>query len=231
MPYAQASSAVADIVEETVRQKPDAVIAVPAGRTPDALYRELVERNKKGRVSFSSVRFLLLTEFEGVPPEDERSCAGSLMRRLIGVTDADPTNLIIPSAENLDSLDERIAALGGLDLAVLGIGRAGQIAYNEPATPYSSPCHRQKLSPGTCRSLLELYGGELNVPQYAYTVGIKTIVSARRVLVMAFGAEKADAVFKMLYARDDSLVPAAFLQIPAEVTVYADGDAAAKLTE
>ena len=111
MPYAQASSAVADIVEETVRQKPDAVIAVPAGRTPDALYRELAERNKKGSIRFSSVRFLLLTEFEGVPPEDERSCAGSLMRRLIGVTDADPTNLIIPSAENLDSLDERIAAL------------------------------------------------------------------------------------------------------------------------
>ncbi len=231
MPYEQASSAVADAVEETVLRKPDALIAVPAGRTPETLYRELSERNKKGRVSFASVRFVLLTEFEDVHPEDERSCAGSLMRRLISVTDAVPANLIIPSSDNIDSLDDRIAALGGLDLAVLGLGRAGQIAYNEPATPYASPCRRQKLSPGPCRSLLELYGGELNVPQYAYTVGIKTIVSARRILVMAFGPEKADAVFKMLYARDDSLVPAAFLQIPAEVTVYADGDAAAKLTE
>lgn len=231
MPYAQASAAVADIVEKTVRQKPDAVIAVPAGRTPEALYKELTERNRKGRICFTSVRFVLLAEFEGILQDDERSCAGSLMKRLIDVTDTDPEKLIIPSADNIDSLDDTITSLGGLDLAVLGIGRAGQIAYNEPATPFCSKCRRQKLSPGTCRSLLELYGGELNVPQYAYTLGIKTIVSARNIVVMAFGAEKADAVFKMLYARDDSLVPAAFLQIPAEVTVYADGDAAAKLTE
>ncbi len=231
MPYGQASSAVADIVEETVRHKPDALIALPAGRTPDALYRELSERNKQGRCCFASVRFFLLAEFEGISPDDERSCAASLRERLIDVTDADPTKLIVPSTDNIDALDEIISSQGGFDLVVLGLGRAGQIAYNEPTTQFASPSHRQKLSPGTCRSLLELYGGELNVPQYAFTLGIRTIVSARKIVVMAFGDEKADAVFKMLYARDDSLVPAAFLQIPADVTVFADADAASKLTE
>ena len=231
MPYAQASSAAADIVEETVRKKPDASIALPAGRTPEALLSELAERNRQGRFSFASVRFFLLAEFEGIPPDDARSCTASLRKRLIDVTDADPANLIVPSAENIDALDEIIESQGGLDLAVLGLGRAGQIAYNEPTTQFASPSHRQKLSPGTCRSLLELYGGELNVPQYAYTIGIRTIVSARNIVVMAFGTEKADAVFKMLYARDDSLVPAAFLQIPADVIVFADADAASKLTE
>ena len=229
MPYEQASSVVADMICDIVMKKPNALIAVPAGRTPDALFSELAARCGEGTVSFSKARFVLLTEFEGIPPDDERSCTFSLMDRLIEKTDAEPDNCIFPSGENIDSLDAMIESLGGLDLAVLGLGRAGQIAYNEPATPFTAPSHRQKLSPGTCRSLIELYGGELNVPAYAYTVGIKTIVSARAIAVMAFGEEKAEAVFKMLYARDDSLVPAAFLQIPPAVTVFTDEAAASKL--
>ena len=231
MPYEKAASAVADMIAETLSSKADAVIAVPAGRTPDALYKELALRCSEGAISLSEARLVLLTDFEGIPRDDERSCVRSVRKRLIDRTDADPANFIFPSEDNIDCLDEIIGSLGGLDLAILGLGRAGQIAYNEPATQFTSPSHRQKLSPGTRRSLIELYGGELNVPEYAYTIGIRTIVSARRIVVMAFGADKADAVFKMLYARDDSLVPAAFLQIPSEVTVYADSSAASKLSE
>ena len=219
----------ADIITRTLAEKPDALIALPAGRTPEALYKELVKRYEEGKLSFSSARLVLLTEFEGIPPSDEKSCTASLKSRLIDRTDVQLSNCIFPSAENLDRLDEMISSSGGLDLVVLGLGPAGQIAYNEPTTQFSSPSHRQKLSPGTCRSLVELYGGELNVPDYAYTLGIRTIVSARNIVVMAFGEEKADAVFKMLYARDDSLVQAAFLQIPSNVTVYADAGAATKL--
>ena len=229
MPYEQASAAVADIITRTLAEKPDALIALPAGRTPEALYKELVKRYEEGKLSFSSARLVLLTEFEGIPPSDEKSCTASLKSRLIDRTDVQLSNCIFPSAENIDRLDELISSSGGLDLVVLGLGPAGQIAYNEPTTQFSSPSHRQKLSPGTCRSLIELYGGELNVPDYAYTLGIRTIVSARNIVVMAFGEEKADAVFKMLYARDDSLVPAAFLQIPSNVNVYADAGAATKL--
>ncbi len=229
MPYEQASAAVADIITRTVAEKPDALIALPAGRTPEALYKELVKRYEEGKLSFSSARLVLLTEFEGIPPSDEKSCTASLKSRLIDRTDVQLSNCIFPSAENLDRLDEMLSSSGGLDLVVLGLGPAGQIAYNEPTTQFSSPSHRQKLSPGTCRSLVELYGGELNVPVYAYSLGIRTIVSAKNIVVMAFGEEKADAVFKMLYARDDSLVPAAFLQISSHVTVYADAGAASKL--
>ena len=229
MPYEQASAAVADIITRTLAEKPDALIALPAGRTPEALYKELVKRYEEGKLSFSSARLVLLTEFEGIPPSDEKSCTASLKSRLIDRTDVQLSNCIFPSAENIDRLDELISSSGGLDLVVLGLGPAGQIAYNEPTTQFFSPSHRQKLSPGTCRSLVELYGGELNVPVYAYTLGIRTIVSARNIVVMAFGEEKADAVFKMLYARDDSLVPAAFLQIPSNVNVYADAGAATKL--
>lgn len=231
MPCRQASSAVADIIAETLAEKPDALIALPSGQTPDALYRELVQRYADGKLSFNSARLVLLAEFEDISPESAMCCRTSLISRLIDKTDAQISNCLFPSAENVERLDGLISSLGGIDLAVLGLGRKGQIAYNEPTSQFSSPSRRQKLSPATCRTLIELYGGELNVPAYAYTLGIKTIVSAKNIVVMAFGAKKADAVYKMLYARDDSLVPAAFLQVPAEVTVFADEEAAKKLSE
>lgn len=219
------------MLTEILAEKPGAVIALPAGRTPDALYNEIVRRVKEDSLSLSSAKLVLLSEFEGVSPEDPISCVYSLRSRLIDRTDVKLSNCIFPSEENIDRLDEIIIAAGGIDIAVLGLGRAGQIAYNEPTTQFSSPSHRQKLSPGTCRALLETYGEECKIPYYAYTLGIKTIVSAKKIIVMAFGEEKAEAVFKMLYARDDSLVPAAFLQIPAEVTVFADKAAASKISE
>ena len=229
MPYDQAASAVADMISETVACKPEALIALPSGRTPSALYEELVRRYEDGRLSVSSVRLVLIAEFESTGPERGICLADSLKARLIDKTDVKLKNCIFPSFENIDRLDDIIASSGGLDLAVLGLGREGQIAYNEPTAQFSSPSRKQKLSPASCRTLSELYGGELNLPAYAYTLGIKTIVSAKKIAVMAFGEEKADAVFKMLYARDDSLVPAAFLQIPANVTVFADKAAASKL--
>ena len=114
-------------------------------------------------------------------------------------------------------------------MAVLGLGVNAHIGYNEPAVPYDSLTHRQKLTDKTKAQLAESFGSVDAAPQYARTMGIKTLVSARKTLVLAFGEDKAWAVFQMLYARDDSVIPAAFLQLPFDVTVYADPAAAAKL--
>lgn len=122
-----------------------------------------------------------------------------------------------------------IAAQGGLDLAVLGLGINAHIGYNEPATPFDSLTHVQKLTAATKRQLATRFGGEENCPEFAVTMGIKTLVSARSIMLLAFGEHKADAVFKMLYGRNDSVIPAAFLQIPLNVTVYLDKEAAQKL--
>ena len=227
----EASGKVADLVVETVKACPGAMIALPAGRTPEELYRELVHRFRAGEVSFSETRFLLLTEFETAGPEDPVSCRKSVEDRFLARVDARPDRILVPSGENIQKLDQLIDDAGGIALAILGIGQNGHFAYNEPTTQFSSPSHRQKLSPGTRRKLLEIYGGELNVPEYAWTVGIRSIVSAGTIVVMAFGEEKAGPVFKMLYARDDSLVPAAYLQIPRDVRVYLDAAAASQISE
>ena len=137
MPYDQAASAVADMISETVACKPEALIALPSGRTPSALYEELVRRYEDGRLSLSSVRLVLIAEFESTGPERGICLADSLKARLIDKTDVKLKNCIFPSIENIDRLDDIIASSGGIDLAVLGLGREGQIAYNEPTAQFS----------------------------------------------------------------------------------------------
>ena len=112
---------------------------------------------------------------------------------------------------------------------MIGIGHNGHIGYNEPGTPFDSLTRIQILAPATRRQLADTFGGEEKVPEKAVTMGIKTITGARDIAVLAFGEDKAAAVFEMLYARDDSVIPAAFLQIPVNVTVYLDEAASSKL--
>lgn len=167
-----------------------------------------------------------MTEFEG---ETGENSSRRSIERLAAETDLDLNNCVFLTGENFSAYDDIISAAGGLDLAVLGLGMNAHIGYNEPATPYSSITHVQKLTAPTRRQLAAAFGGEENVPERAFTMGIKTIVSARQIMVIALGAEKAQPVFDMLYGRDDSVVPAAFLQMPPEVTVYLDPAAAEKL--
>ena len=152
-----------------------------------------------------------------------------LERCLISRTDLPSEQCHFLTAESLDGYDAAIAAAGGLDLALLGLGDNAHIGYNEPATPFSSLSHRQKLTDATKRQNAPVFGSAEAVPEYGYTMGIYTLVWASEIIVLAFGEEKADAVHKMLYGRNDSTVPAAFLQIPRDVTVYLDEEAASKL--
>ena len=124
--------------------------------------------------------------------------------------------------ENAGRCDEAIRRCGGLDLAVLGLGVNAHIGYNEPGTQFSTGCRVQKLTGKTKQQLAWLFPDGASVPEKAVTMGIRTLTQAKEILVLAVGEEKAKAVFDMLYARDDSVIPAAFLQIPANVTVCAD---------
>lgn len=217
----------AEKIRELLARKPDAVLALAAGRTAAALYTELAELFAAGELSLKRARIFAVTEFEEVSPE--QSCRRMLERTLLEKTDAEPKNCYFLSREAAETYDQTIRANGGLDLAVLGLGDNAHVGYNEPATPFDTRTHRQKLTDATRRQLAAQFGGEDKVPAYAWTMGIKTLVEARDILVLAFGEEKAKPAFQMLYARDDSFVPAAFLQLPMNVTVYLDQAAAAKL--
>ncbi len=210
-----------------LREKPDAALALAAGRTMTGLFRELSGLCGAGDCSLARARVFAVTEFDGGDPE--KSCRAQLERELLEQTDLKPENCRFLSAETWETCEAAVAAAGGLDLAVLGLGDNGHFGYNEPATPFASRTRRQKLTEATRRQLAERFGSPEAVPAYAWTMGVKTLTEARKILVLAFGEEKAKPAFQMLYARDDSFVPAAFLQLPRDVLVYLDPAAAAKI--
>ena len=217
----------ADRIARLLGKKPDAVLAFSTGRTTRPLFAELSERCARGELSLEKARVFAVTEFEDV--EEAQRARAQLLRELVDTTDLREENCCFLSAETAPDYDARIAACGGLDMAVLGLGVNAHVGYNEPAVPYASLTHRQKLTDKTRAQLAEDFGSAEAAPDYAWTMGVKTLVFARQILVLAFGAEKAWAVFQMLYARDDSVIPAAFLQLPPEVTVLVDPAGAQKL--
>ena len=217
----------ADQIQDLLREKPEAVLALACGRSMQPLFGELAKRCAAGELSLREARVFAVTEFEDCP--EEQSCRAELERELLARTDLRKENCFYPGGESGEDYEARIAEAGGLDLAVLGLGDNAHFGYNEPATPYNSRTHRQKLTDATRRQLAWRFGAEEAVPAFAWTMGVKTVLEARQILVLAFGEEKAKPAFQMLYARDDSFVPAAFLQLPLNVTVYLDPAAAAKI--
>ena len=217
----------ADQIAQLLNDKPAAVLAFSTGRTMQALFSVLAARFAAGELSLKQATVFAVTEFEGA--EEPHCACVQLRRELVEKTDLPLENCHFLTAENAETYDEEIAACGGLDMAALGLGLNAHIGYNEPAVPFDSLTHRQKLTDKTRAQLAASFGSAEAVPEYAWTMGIKTLVSARKILVLAYGEEKAWAVFQMLYARDDSVIPAAFLQVPAEVTVLVDSAAAQKL--
>ncbi len=225
--YDSCNTRAARQIRQLLERKPDAVLALAAGRTPRGLYEELGRLCAAGEISFKEAKLFAVTEYEGV--EEERSCRAMLEECFVKKTDIRPENCHFISPETLATYDAQIKAAGGLDLAVLGLGQNAHIGFNEPAVAFDSLSHRQKLTPATKRQNAEAFGSEEQVPDYGYTMGIYTLVWARQILVLAFGESKASAVHNMLYGRNDSAVPAAFLQIPRDVTLYVDEAAAKEL--
>ena len=209
------------------REKPDAVFTMAAGRTMQPVWAGLARAVEEKRVSLARACFFQTAEFMNCPAEQSlRSMTENL---LVDKTDLDPASCFWMEGKSTEAFEEEIRQAGGLDLAVLGIGNNAHIGFNEPATPYSSRCHVQKLTTGTRNQYAWRFGSPDAVPESGFTMGIRTLTEAGKIMVLCLGEEKANATFQMLYARDDSVVPAAFLQLPYDVTVYADREAGAKL--
>lgn len=214
----------AEQIKSLLVDKPDAVIALAFDDGIRELCVELSAMYRRGELSFNKAHFFTLCELTLTEP-----CRRLIIETLLNTTDAREENCFFLNDANVDKADESIAALGGLDLAIPNIGSNARIGFNEPATPFQSRSHAQKLAPATRRELAESFGGADSVPEYGLTMGINTICSAKEIMLLAFGDGKAEPVFKMLYGRNDSAVPAAFLQIPVNVAVYLDEAAAKKL--
>lgn len=213
----------ANAIQNQLNKKQDSVLALACGRTMAPLWACLAARP----VSLKSARVLCVAELIGA--QAEKTCRHALTAGLAAKTDLRPENCYFPDPDAPEAYDRLIESLGGIDLAVLGIGEDCHIGYNEPGTLFESKTHVQKLTDRTKRQLLKRGFTDADMPQTAVTMGIKTLTDARAILLLACGEDKAAAVYQMLYAKTTPYIPAAFLQIPLEVTVLLDEAAAAKL--
>ncbi len=211
-------------IKALLDEKPNAVLALTAGRSTRGLYVELSRMCKAGDLSFSAARIFAVAEYVDVPEAD--SCRAVLKNQLIDNIDIPAANVFYPDPAACGDYDALIAAAGGLDMAVLGIGINAHIGYNEPATFFDTRTHVQKLTDRTKR---QLESSGRAVPEQAVTMGLKTLTEARDIILLAFGQEKAAPVFEMVYGKTITYIPASFLQIPLNVTVYLDKAAAEKL--
>jgi len=208
-------------IQNQLNTKPDSVLALACGETMKPLWASLAG------VSMKEARVLCVTELCGA--EEVKTCRHALTEGLIEKSDLRPENCFFPDADAPEAYDRLIDALGGIDLAVLGIGEDCHIGYNEPGTLFEARTHVQKLTDRTKRQLLKRGFTEADMPEHAVTMGIHDLTKARKILLLAFGEDKAAAVYQMLYAKTTPYIPAAYLQIPPEVTVLLDEDAAGKL--
>lgn len=214
-------------VKELIERKPKAVLALEGGVDTLPLYIKLADMFSEGEISFHDVSIFMISDYEIAP-------LGSYLKdpvieEFIDYIDVYDQNVYYINSMNYKIYDEVIEARGGIDLAILSVGADCRIGFNQPGAEFLSATRVQKLSPATRRELAADFGGEENVPENGCTMGIKALVDAREQIVLAFGEEKAEPVFNMLYGRNDSRFPAAFLQLAPDVTLYADPSAASKL--
>lgn len=232
---AHAAAIAADLLEDLIRAQPEAVLALPTGRTPLPLYDELAARYRAGRIDFSRVRTFNLDEWVGIPPGSPGSYAAFMAEHLFSRVNLRPENCHIPDgmAADLDAecsrYDRLIREAGGIDLAVLGIGQNGHIGFNEPGTAFETRTHVARVTPETRQSNLWSFPNG-DVPTTAITVGIATILEARQVVLLVTGAEKAAILSRALTGGIDPGVPASALRLHPNARVIADVEAAARLS-
>jgi glucosamine-6-phosphate deaminase len=233
--YQTLSQTAADLVLEAIRAKPDLTLGLPTGATPQGMYDELVRRYHDERLNFSRLRTFNLDEYVGLLRNHPRSYYTYMRRRLFDHVNIAAENIHIPDGSpGIDPdaesarYESAIRAAGGIDLLVAGIGTNGHVAFNEPGSPPESRTRFVTLATETRRIAQQYFDNE-EVPQYAITMGIGTLLEARRILILASGASKSDAVQRALKGPVSSQVPASAVQLHAQVIAILDQAAAAKI--
>jgi glucosamine-6-phosphate deaminase len=226
-----ASAIAARIIANCLKRKPNAVLGLATGSTPLMLYRELVLMN----LDWSRVTTFNLDEYAGLAPDHPQSYHAFMRNNLFRHINIRPENTHIPDgqAKNIPAhcqdYESQIARAGGLDLQLLGIGRDGHIGFNEPSSSLASRTRIKTLTPETRRDNARFFGSESAVPKHVITMGIGTICEAREIVLLAFGAAKAEAVAGAVEGPVTAMNPASVLQLHRSVKVCLDEAAAANL--
>ncbi|WP_328355447.1 glucosamine-6-phosphate deaminase [Mycobacterium sp. NBC_00419] len=211
-------------------------LGVATGETPMRLYDELARRSRSGEIDLSSAVVVALDEYVGLGLADAQSYAAYVRERIAEPLGIAPENVVVPQGDSPDpaaaaaEFDARIAAIGGVDVQIAGIGANGHLGFNEPGSPLASTTRVVALSERTRSDNARFFGGRIEaVPRRAITQGLATICRARAIVLLASGPAKAQPLVAALFGPVAAAVPASVLQLHADVTVVADSAAAAML--
>ncbi|WP_416201258.1 MAG: Glucosamine-6-phosphate deaminase [Thermocaproicibacter melissae] len=226
--YNDMSRKAANIISAQVILYPDSVLGLATGSTPLGVYRQLVDWFRKGDIDFSKVHSVNLDEYVGLAPEHPQSYHYYMNENFFRHINIKPENTNVPNglAEDIDAecarYDKLIADLGGIDLQLLGIGHTGHIGFNEPDQDFDKMTHKVKLNQKTIEANARFFNSVDEVPKYAITMGIKAIMQAKKILLVANGEGKAEILDRALFGPVAPAVPASILQLHPDVTVVAD---------
>ncbi|MEI7731245.1 MAG: glucosamine-6-phosphate deaminase [Verrucomicrobiota bacterium] len=230
-----AARLVARIAAGELRSNPYLVLGLATGGTMEAVYRQLVHQHREEKLDFSLCHTFNLDEYVGLSSEDANSYRQYMNRHLFNQVNMDPRDTHLPNglAENLDTecanYERLIQKFGGVDLQLLGIGKAGHIGFNEPLSAFRSRTRVKALTPMTIAQNAQYFGGADKVPRRAITMGVGTILECRRCLMLAVGADKAEIVAKAVEGPITSMISATALQMHPRCTVVVDEAAASRL--
>ena len=230
--YQDVSRKAANIMSAQIIMKPDAVLGLATGSTPVGMYAQLVEWYKKGDLDFSRVTSVNLDEYKGLSGDNDQSYRYFMDHNLFDHVNIDKARTFVPDGLEEDSdkacaqYNEIIRQTGGVDMQLLGIGGNGHIGFNEPGEAFELETHCVDLTPETIEANKRFFDGNVDlVPKQAYTMGIKTIMQARKVLMVANGAGKAEIVKKAFFGPVTPEVPASILQMHPDFTLVGDEEA------
>ena len=226
--YNDMSRKAAHIISAQVTMKPDCVLGLATGSTPIGTYKQLIEWYNNGDLDFAEVKTANLDEYKGLTRDNDQSYYYFMHENLFKHVNIKEENTNIPDGTEPDAAKECaryekvVHELGGVDLQLLGLGHNGHIGFNEPADEYPKETHIVDLQESTIEANKRFFASEDDVPKQAYTMGIKNIMQAKKILLIAGGEEKAEALKNSLYGPITPSVPASILQLHNDVTVIAD---------
>jgi glucosamine-6-phosphate deaminase len=234
--YDAMSTEAARIVADRLRRKPNLVLGLATGSTPLGLYKELIRLHKEEGLDFSKVTTFNLDEYVSLPPKHDQSYHYFMQENLFKYINIDPRFVHIPQgmAKDIDAFcewyEKRIDECGGIDIQVLGIGGNGHIAFNEPGSSLGSRTRIKTLTEPTRQDNARFFATMDEVPKYAITMGVGTIMDAKELLLVANKSGKADAVKAAVEGPITAMCPASIIQMHRSAFVLLDGEASSQLT-
>ena len=229
--YEELSNKAADIIGSLVVLKPDAVLGLATGSTPVGTYKQLIKGYEEGTYDFSQIKSVNLDEYKGLPGDHDQSYRYFMNTNLFDHVNIDKANTNVPKGivddgeAECERYNQLIKDLGGIDLQLLGIGGNAHIGFNEPCDEFVKGTHLVTLEEDTREANARFFSSIDEVPTQAYTMGIQNIMSAKKVLLLANGKAKAQAVYDTCFGPVKPQVPASILQLHEDCIVIADEDA------